>query len=88
MPTGACRSGGEARESLVPAAHALCSDLNDRIKGAVGIFLSVFAAGIFLPLAIDDDEVFVLAGGHVELGPPGTLLIALEGAGRRVPRIE
>ena len=78
---GAYRSGGVASELLAPVVHSLRSDLNDRIKRAVGIFLTVFASGILLPLAIDDEEVFVLARGQIEPGPPDTLFIAFEGAG-------
>ena len=60
---GVYRSGGATSEPQAPVVHSLRSDLNHRIKRAVGIFLTVFAAGILLPLAIDDEEVFVLAGG-------------------------
>ena len=48
----------------------------------------VFAVGAFLPLAIDDEEVLVLARRQIGSGPPITTLIAFEVAGMRVPLIE
>ena len=55
--------------------------LDDPIKRAVGICRVLFAVGGFLPLAIDDEEVVVLARRLIGSGPPITILIALVGAG-------
>jgi len=61
------RNGSAKNEPLVAVSlrGSFSSDAHDRIERTEGVGFAVVAIGVFLPLAIDDIAILVLAGRQV-----------------------
>lgn len=61
---------------------------DDGVERAEWIVCAFTGLGIFLPVPVDDEAIFVLPGGQVHPSPPRTFFVAAQSSDLWVPVVE